>query len=411
MSANRRGSSHQSSQDREASLRRVAIVLNSIPAPLAAKLLSSFDQDKRSRLRKTMTGLSDVDPLERKRALESFSGSIHQGVNDQTNGSRGAGFVEQKGMAPSSDEFVTHSGTNGTINAATSTNGQDVESYNHDESHPLSFLVRVPNPQVTNVLGQEHPQTVAVVLASIPPDNAAQILPGLPRAIRDDVIRRIGRMTRVEPDMLSDVADLLKAKCMDIDLPRDTEPGSNALRAIMAKMQVPESTPSTGDQRTSQSPNASGGHTPGNSLSQSLVDDAMTDDAAPSRATGIENASSDRADLETQSSGRHVRSLSTDDINSQLQALSPTDLCFALGRVSAREALLTLCGLPMKQANRAIAMLPKAQQKRTREQLANLGQLQLADIDRAKERVAHAAMEPATDMSTGGATASNLAAA
>lgn len=366
-------------QEREATLRRVAIVLNSLPAPLAGKLLSSFDQDKRSRLRKTMTGLADVDPLERKRALEFFSGSIHQHVQEPAS----QAFHSATGnLTAANDEFVAGSPDATPSANSTTVTAEDPWSGQLDR-HPLGFLHRVPNPQIVDILTHEHPQTVAVVLASVPPDSAAKIIPGLPRQLRDDVIRRIGRMTQVEPDMLSDVADLLKAKCMDIDLPRDTQPGSHALRAIMAKMQVPHESP----------PQESGGGIESSVLRQTDVDDAMKENAVASHRGNSAGASSSES-----ASPAHSRqttpSLSTDDVNMHLQSLSPMELCIALGHVDAREALLTLCGLPMKHANRAIAMLPKPQQKKTREQLANLGPLQLAEIDRAKEKVAQASQAP-----------------
>jgi len=284
----------------------------------------------------------------------------------------------------------------------------------------------VPDPQLIQILTAEHPQTVAVVLASVDPGKAAQLIPGLPRMMRDEIIRRIGRMKTVEPEMLTEVAELLRAKCLRIDLPREDSSGSHALRAILARMTLPEestdpnqgagaaqpSAPANAPTPTDPSKhgashsvpmgnlNSSSGHDrlalyqPSDSsdekleasLNQSAVDRIM----APADAG--HGSTTPQAPSSTSKEGTNPPSLSTDDINRRLQSLSATNLCVALGRVGARDALLTLCGLPMKQANRAIAMLPKPQQKKTRAQLANLGPLQLSEIDRAKERVALASL-------------------
>ena len=61
-----------SGSDREAMLRRVAIVLSSLPGPVAADLLGEIDADTKKAVRRTMASLTDVDPLEQKRALHAF---------------------------------------------------------------------------------------------------------------------------------------------------------------------------------------------------------------------------------------------------------------------------------------------------------------------------------------------------
>ncbi len=61
-----------SGSDREAMLRRVAIVLSSLPAPTASKLLGSIDAESKQSVRRTMSTLTDVDPLERQRAIQAF---------------------------------------------------------------------------------------------------------------------------------------------------------------------------------------------------------------------------------------------------------------------------------------------------------------------------------------------------
>ena len=64
--------------DREAMLRRVAIVLSSLPATVAASLLGEIDADTKLAVRRTMMSLADVDPLEQKRALHAFKISVQK---------------------------------------------------------------------------------------------------------------------------------------------------------------------------------------------------------------------------------------------------------------------------------------------------------------------------------------------
>ena len=64
--------------EREAMLRRVAIVLSNLPAPVAANLLGEIDADTKVAVRRTMRSLTDVDPLEQKRALHAFKVSVQK---------------------------------------------------------------------------------------------------------------------------------------------------------------------------------------------------------------------------------------------------------------------------------------------------------------------------------------------
>src|SRR6056297_1039799 len=197
-------SGRHAAQNREASLRRVAIVLSSLPKPVAARLLSGVDEEKRKQLRHAMTSLADVDPLERKRAMQSFSGTILQRVRIPE-------------ASPQSDP----PGRSG----ATERSFDDEDERGIDEGsdramspqHPLAFLAKVPDRQLTEILGSEHPQIGAVVLASIRPEKAASLLPAFSPDHRKELIRRIGRLGDIEPGMLDDVAETLKARCLQIE--------------------------------------------------------------------------------------------------------------------------------------------------------------------------------------------------
>ena len=86
---------------------------------------------------------------------------------------------------------------------------------------------------------------------------------------------------------------------------------------------------------------------------------------------------------------RHERRFdSTDEIHQYLQSLEPMELCQALGKVETRDAMLALCGLPSDVAESALGVLPSEQANSVRIKMASLNQINLRDIDDAKERVA-----------------------
>lgn len=75
---------------------------------------------------------------------------------------------------------------------------------------PFDFLKRIDITQITNVLQNEHPQTVALVLCYLPPAAAAQVIAGLPEDLQVDVIKRISIMDRATPDVVKEVESRMK---------------------------------------------------------------------------------------------------------------------------------------------------------------------------------------------------------
>lgn len=77
---------------------------------------------------------------------------------------------------------------------------------------PFSFLQRADPRQVLSFLLEEHPQTIALVLAHMPAVLASQVLGGLPADRQTDVALRIAKMDRTAPEIIRKVEDLLERK-------------------------------------------------------------------------------------------------------------------------------------------------------------------------------------------------------
>jgi len=95
------------------------------------------------------------------------------------------------------------------------------------QHHPLAILQRIEPEQIVSFIGDEHPQTVAVVLAHLPADHAARVLSSLDEAVRADVSRRIATMGRISPDVVQTVADTLEQKLASV-----LRAGSGAATAV-----------------------------------------------------------------------------------------------------------------------------------------------------------------------------------
>jgi len=77
---------------------------------------------------------------------------------------------------------------------------------------PFDFIRRTDPAHLMNFIQQEHPQTIALILAYLEPAKASYILQNLPHTIQSDVARRIATMDRTSPEVLREVERVLEKK-------------------------------------------------------------------------------------------------------------------------------------------------------------------------------------------------------
>jgi flagellar motor switch protein FliG len=77
---------------------------------------------------------------------------------------------------------------------------------------PFEFLRRADSRQLLTYLQDEHPQTIALVLAHMSPANAAMVLSALTEDLQRDVAERIAKMDRTSPDVIEHVEAILERK-------------------------------------------------------------------------------------------------------------------------------------------------------------------------------------------------------
>jgi flagellar motor switch protein FliG len=77
---------------------------------------------------------------------------------------------------------------------------------------PFDFIRRTDPAHLLNFIQQEHPQTIALILAYLEPNKASVILQSLPPEVRSDVARRIATMDRTSPEVLREVERVLEKK-------------------------------------------------------------------------------------------------------------------------------------------------------------------------------------------------------
>ena len=77
---------------------------------------------------------------------------------------------------------------------------------------PFEFVRKTDASQILNFIQDEHPQTIALILAYLSPAQASQIIGALPPDKQADVAKRIAMMDRTSPDVIKEVEKVLESK-------------------------------------------------------------------------------------------------------------------------------------------------------------------------------------------------------
>jgi flagellar motor switch protein FliG len=80
------------------------------------------------------------------------------------------------------------------------------------QEKPFGSLAHVDPRVIASFIKAEHPQTVALILAHLESEKAAQILGLLPEGIQADVVLRIASLDRVPREMINEIENVLESE-------------------------------------------------------------------------------------------------------------------------------------------------------------------------------------------------------
>ncbi|MDI6710317.1 MAG: flagellar motor switch protein FliG [Thermoanaerobacterales bacterium] len=180
---------------RSKGLQKAAVLLVSLGADLSARILKQgFQEQEIEQITYTISNLGRVKPEERESVLKEFE-DLHQARTFIVTGGIGyARDVLEKAVGPhKADEIIKKLMTTGKI-------------------MPFSSLRKADPRQLLNFVRDEHPQTIALTMAYLHPDQAAGILAELPEDIQKDVAKRVATMERASLEMVDEVERILDRK-------------------------------------------------------------------------------------------------------------------------------------------------------------------------------------------------------
>ncbi|QEK12279.1 flagellar motor switch protein FliG [Crassaminicella thermophila] len=77
---------------------------------------------------------------------------------------------------------------------------------------PFDFVRKADAGQLLNFIQNEHPQTIALILSYLSPQQSGQILSALPQNKQAEVAKRIATMDRTSPEIIKEIENILESK-------------------------------------------------------------------------------------------------------------------------------------------------------------------------------------------------------
>ena len=81
---------------------------------------------------------------------------------------------------------------------------------------PFSIVRKADAHQLLNVISNEHPQTIALIMCYMQPDKAAQIMAELPLDLQSEVSYRIATMSSISPMVVKEIEKVLNGKLSSV---------------------------------------------------------------------------------------------------------------------------------------------------------------------------------------------------
>ncbi|MDT9023921.1 MULTISPECIES: flagellar motor switch protein FliG [Rossellomorea] len=173
---------------------KAAILLISLGPDVSASVYKHLSEEEIEKLTLEISGVKKVETEAKEDILEEFH---HIAIAQDYISQGGIGYAKtvlEKALGSEQASAI--------INRLTSSL----------QVRPFDFARRADAAQILNFIQNEHPQTIALILSYLEPQQAGQILSELPQDVQADIARRIAIMDGTSPEVISEVEAILERK-------------------------------------------------------------------------------------------------------------------------------------------------------------------------------------------------------
>ncbi|MQA00598.1 MAG: flagellar motor switch protein FliG [Dehalococcoidia bacterium] len=195
--------------------KRAAALLIALGPELAAAILRQLPDEDIGRLTWEIVGIGQLSAQDRQDILGNFYETA-----------LGRDFVSIGGLEYAQEMLEKAVGKD-RADEITSRLGK------HAGSRPFTFLQQVDTKDLINFLQSEHPQVIALILAYLPADKAAEVLSNLREETQAEVSVRLAMMERTSPEVVQEVEDVLRSRLGSVFSPRSELNAVGGLDAVV----------------------------------------------------------------------------------------------------------------------------------------------------------------------------------
>ncbi|UCG17819.1 MAG: flagellar motor switch protein FliG [Phycisphaerales bacterium] len=174
-------------EERIAGATKAAILLLALDPESAAAVLTHLDEDTVEVITREIASLDMVDQEQRGRIIEEFYHTALARKYAETGGMGYAKMLLDRALPPEDANRIL----------------QQIE--HQVLQQPFTFLQKTDGENLLTFIQDEHPQTIALIVAHLPPSKASEILVGLPQAKQLEVVSRVANMDQTNPEMIKEV--------------------------------------------------------------------------------------------------------------------------------------------------------------------------------------------------------------
>ena len=201
---------------------RAALLLMTLGDQEAAEVLKYMGADEVHRVGSAMANLKSVSRNDADAVLDVFIID----VEDQT------------ALGVDTENYVRK--LLGNAFGATKANAFIERIVTGDDAQGLDALKWMSSREVIDIIQEEHPQIIAIVLAYLDPGTAAEVIDLLPDEIRADIVMRVARLTDIQQSALAEIESLIASKSGDTGRGGTRKVGGDKVAAAIVNALKPE---------------------------------------------------------------------------------------------------------------------------------------------------------------------------
>ncbi|HBG09969.1 flagellar motor switch protein FliG [Candidatus Darwinibacter acetoxidans] len=173
---------------------KAAVLMVSLGPELSASVFKHLREEEIEDLTLAIAGLKRIEPEVRDEVIEEFHDLVLAREYLEQGGIEYARELLEKALGPDRAEQI--------IKRLTASLAV----------RPFDFARKTDPGQLLNFIQNEHPQTIALILAYLHPEQAGLILSSLSPELQVDVARRVASLDRTTPEVLQEIESTLEQR-------------------------------------------------------------------------------------------------------------------------------------------------------------------------------------------------------